>query len=238
MLKLKTITHILAPVALSIALISPALAQTISIKGTGIITSAPDIAHINIGVSSNAATARIALDKNTKAMSNIINALTKSDVEGKDIQTSNFSINPRYNQKRDNNQLPAVIGYEVFNTLDIKITNLESLGNILDQVVTLGSNRINNIRFGIAKPMPLEDKARALAANDAKRRAEIYAQTLGFSLGKIISINEGVSRNQPYQNVMMKRGMVMDAMESSAAPIEAGEQAITSNVNITWEIKQ
>lgn len=230
---------IIASFALSLSFIAPTFAETISIQGTGIVTSAPDIAYINLGVNSSAQTARVALDKNNKAMNNIITAIKKIEVESKDIQTSNFSINPRYNRIQKQEGLPEIIGYEVFNNLNITIRNLDDLGAILDQVVTLGSNRINNIQFAIAKPQPLEDQARALAAEDAKRRAEIYADTLGFNLGKIIEITEGRARNQPLMQAKMERGaMMMDAAVSQSAPIEAGQQAITSSVTVIWDIEQ
>ncbi|PCI86743.1 MAG: hypothetical protein COB24_08285 [Hyphomicrobiales bacterium] len=230
---------IIASIALSLSFITPTFAETISIQGTGIVTSAPDIAYINLGVNSSAQTARIALDKNNKAMNNIINAIKKIEVENKDIQTSNFSINPRYNRVQNQEGLPEIIGYEVFNNLNITIRNLDELGAILDKVVTLGSNRINNIQFAIANPQPLEDQARALAAKDAKRRAEIYAATLGFNLGKIIEITEGRARNQPLIQAKLERGtMMMDAAAPNSAPIEAGEQAITSNVTVIWNIAQ
>ena len=230
---------IIASIALSFSFITPTFAETISIQGTGIVTSAPDIAYINLGVNSSAQTARVALDKNNKAMNNIINAIKKIEVENKDIQTSNFSINPRYNRVQNQEGLPEIIGYEVFNNLNITIRNLDELGAILDKVVTLGSNRINNIQFAIANPQPLEDQARALAAKDAKRRAEIYAATLGFNLGKIIEITEGRARNQPIIQAKLERGtMMMDASAPNSAPIEAGEQAITSNVTVIWNIEQ
>lgn len=234
-MKLKSI---ITAIAISLASIAPTFAETISIQGTGIITTAPDIAYISLGVNSNAATARIALDKNTKAMNNIITAIKKADVKNADIQTSNFSINPRYNRAKKNNQMPEVIGYEVFNNLSITIRDLDELGAILGRVVTLGSNRINNIRFAVSNPQPLEDKARALAAKDAKRHAEIYANTLGFNLGKIITISEGNARKFPVAESMQMRGAMMMDSPMSEAPIEAGEQAISSNVTVTWEIEQ
>ncbi len=233
----KKLARIITPIALSFALITTSFAQTITIRGTGIVKSIPDIAFINIGVNSDAATARIALDKNTKAMNNIINALLKLEIKKSDIQTSNFSINTIYNPTRENIQLPETIGYNVHNSLNISVLNLDNLGMILDKVVTLGSNRISNIRFATADSLPLEDQARKLAAKDAKRRAELYAATLGFSLGKIISINEGDSQSDPASN-NLHRGMRMEANLTTDAPIEAGEQTTKNNVTISWEINQ
>ncbi|MCJ8324485.1 MAG: SIMPL domain-containing protein [Rhizobiales bacterium] len=217
---------------------SHTVVNRISIQGTGVVITAPDIAYINIGVSNQAKTAREALDKNNLAMNNIVDLLSFAQVENSDIQTSNFSINPRYDRSQNNGQLPKIIGYETFNTLNITIRDLDGLGDILDQVVTSGSNRIDNIRFAVANPQPLQDQARALAAKDALRRAQIYATTLGFELGNIVSITEGSSRSTPRAEAFMPQGaMMMDSMAKST-PIEAGEQAITSNVNIVWVINQ
>lgn len=220
--------------ALSLTLFTTSFAETISIQGTGIIVQAPDIAYINLGVNSNGQTARDALTKNNQAMGDIIAAIKKENVQNKDIQTTNFSINPRYNRRKTDN-LPEIIGYEVFNNLTITIRNIDGLGAILDKVVTLGSNRINNISFGIAKPQPFEDQARTLAAKDAKRRAQIYANTLDFKLGNIIKITEGVAHSLPVPQGGIARSEMMMASE---APIEAGTQAITTNVTITWNIEQ
>ena len=217
---------------------SHTVVNRISIQGTGVVITAPDIAYINIGVSNQAKTAREALDKNNLAMNNIVDLLSFAQVENSDIQTSNFSINPRYDRSQNNGQLPKIIGYETFNTLNITIRDLDGLGDILDKVVTSGSNRIDNIRFAVANPQPLQDQARALAAKDALRRAQIYATTLGFELGNIVSITEGSSRSTPRAEAFMPQGaMMMDSMAKST-PIEAGEQAITSNVNIVWVINQ
>lgn len=238
LIALFSITAILGLAANSAAAASHTTVNTISIQGTGMVITAPDIAYINIGVSSQAETARDALDKNNLAMNNIVDLLGFAQVENSDIQTSNFSINPRYDRSQNNGQLPKIIGYETFNTLNITIRDLDGLGNILDKVVTSGSNRVNNIRFAVANPQPLQDQARALAAKDALRRAQIYADTLGFELGNIVSISEGGSRSTPRAEAYMPQGaMMMDAMAKST-PIEAGEQAITSNVNIIWVINQ
>ena len=71
------------------------------------------------------------------------------------------------------------------------------------------------------------------AVADVKRKAELYAKAAGVRLGRILSIDEGnVSRPQP---VMMMRAMKEDA---SAVPVEAGEETLSVNVTITWQLEQ
>lgn len=226
---------LLIATALSLSVLTPTFADTITIQGTGVVTTAPDIAYINLGVNSNAKTARTALDKNNKAMNNIIVAIKKAGIENRDIQTSNFSINPSYRNTKSNGNQTEITSYNVYNTLNITIRDLDKLGPILDKVVTLGSNRVNNIQFSISNPQPLKDKARAVAAKDAKRRAQIYANALGINIGKIIEITENNSGSGIYNDhatIMRKASL------SASTPIEAGEQSVSASVTVTWEIKQ
>ena len=83
-------------------------------------------------------------------------------MEKKDIQTTNFSVRPKYQHFKDG-QPPQIIGYQVVNSLRITVRNLEKLGAVLDKVVTLGSNKIDNINFYIDESAELFDEARKLA---------------------------------------------------------------------------
>src|SRR5690606_8800094 len=81
----------LAPLALAAVLASPALAETITLSGTGTVRAAPDMATVSTGVTTQAETAREALDANTSAMADLIAALREAGLEDRDIQTSNFT---------------------------------------------------------------------------------------------------------------------------------------------------
>src|SRR5690606_18805471 len=95
----------LAPVALAAMIATPALADTITLSGTGTVRAAPDMATVNTGVTTQAETAREALDANTEAMADLIAALREAGLEDRDIQTSDFSVSPQYvySDQRDEN---------------------------------------------------------------------------------------------------------------------------------------
>lgn len=230
----------LAPFMLVAALAMPAHAEDpalISITGTGEVTAAPDTAFINSGVTTQGATAREALDANTKAMSDLLATLTEAGIEARDVQTSGFSVNPNYvySDARDANgyQLPPKInGYQVFNTVMVRVRDLEKLGAILDKQVTVGANTINGITFTVADPSKLYDEARKAAFADAKEKAELYATAAGEELGLLKSISEsqGYAEPQPY---MMK---AMDAAAASPVPVATGELSFQINVQVSWTI--
>jgi len=212
---------------------SKTMPRVISLNGHGEVKAKPDMAVINVGVTTQAQTAREALTENSKAMEKILATLKAAGIEAKDIQTSNFSVNPRYQYDPNNVQPPRVIGYDVSNTLAVSVRKLATLGEVLDKVVSEGSNQINGIMFAIADTGKLEDEARKLAFADAERKAKLYAEATRITLGQIMSLSEG--NIQPPQPVFY--GKAMRADSASAVPVAEGEQTVAIDVNVTWEIK-
>lgn len=206
--------------------------RTVSVTGTGIVNAKPDTASISVGVVSNAKTAREALDKNTAAMTGVIGELKGQGIAPKDIQTSNFSVNPRYQHFKDGKPA-AVVGYTVTNSATIVVRNLKNLGAILDLTVSRSSNRINGIQFSVDDVDELENKARRRAMKDARQKADLYATAGNAEIGQILTISEdAISR--PPQPVFRRAAI---EARGSPVPIEAGEQQITARVQVSWELK-
>jgi uncharacterized protein len=224
-----------APSAINMALAEDAkMTRMISLNGHGEVHATPDIAIVTMGVLSSAATAQEALASNTKSMTDLLAALNAAHVDSKDISTSNFSVNPRYDYGQNNGQPPKVTGYDVSNNVTVTLRKIETMGSLLDKVVSAGSNQINGISFSIANPQAAMDEARKAAVVDAKRKAELYAGSTAVSLGNIISISEGGA----YQPPMPMQAKMMAADSGGApVPIAQGEQVIAMDVNISWEIK-
>lgn len=232
-------TFAAAAIAATLAAASPALAQDnkmprlISLSGNGEVRRAPDIAFVTTGVLSQGATAAEALAANTSAMNALFAALNDAGIAEKDVQTSNFMVQPRYNFQ--DNKAPELVGYDVSNNVTITVRKIGDLGALLDKVVQAGSNQINGIGFDVSEPSASLDEARKLATEDATRKAKIYAEAMGVTLGPVMSISEGVSYQPP---MPMARGKVMMADAAAApVPVAAGEQRLSVDVNITWEIK-
>jgi uncharacterized protein YggE len=207
--------------------------RTIALMGIGEVRARPDMAVITVGVIRRAATAREALSQNNSAMTEVINLLKQLGIDEKDIQTSGFSVNPAYQYDNQNQQPPKIIGYDVSNQVAVIVRKLEDLGGLLDQVVSKGSNQIYGIAFSIADPKPLEDEARRLAIADALRKAQLYAESAGISLGQIVSILEYV---QPPPVPLYGKVQRMEAQDA-AVPVAEGQQLISIQVNVSWEIR-
>lgn len=214
--------------------------RLISVIGEGVIRAKPDMATIELGVVAEAADAAAALEANSASMQRIAEALKAEGIEARDLQTSNFSVEPRYSQPpQDPGQhagwSPQIIGYAVRNSLNVRIRDLDSLGSVLDRVVRLGANSISGPTFTVADPAKLEAAARAAAIRDAKARADTFAGAAGISLGEITRIEEtGYGMPEP---MPMVRAMKAEAFDASV-PIEGGELTFTARVAMSWRLAE
>jgi uncharacterized protein YggE len=227
--------RLLALLAAAAALLSPAVAQEAAMA-PGRISIVGDTAVFDAGVVVIAETAQTALEQNTKAITALLAALKAAGIEGRDLATSGFSVQPRvaYPQAEPGKQpeQPKLEGYEVRNSVKARVRDMSKLGMILDAAVQHGANQIGGISFDIQNKDVLLDKARQDAINDAKRKAEKTAQAAGLKLGRVLSLSETV---QHTPHPMAGDGMSFKAAAASI-PIEAGEQSLGAHIEMTWEI--
>jgi hypothetical protein len=230
---------LVAGLALAPAMLCPASAQetkmtqrTITISASGSVTAVPDRVFITLGVVSEARTAREALDANTAAMRQVIDTLKAEGLGDRDVQTSDFSIGPRYEYSQDGKP-PTLAGYQVSNLVNIRVTDIAKLGTILDKSVGGGSNQINAIRFEVSDADTRLDEARRTAVGNARRMAELYATAAGAKLGQVLKIEEATYNPGP---VPMLRQAA--AAEAAPVPIEAGEQTLQVTVTMTYALEE
>jgi uncharacterized protein len=206
--------------------------RTITVSASGNVSVEPDEAMIATGVSSEAKTARESLSKNTEAMKKVIAELKTQGVEAKDIQTTQFNVEPVYVYPKEG-QPPVITGYRVNNMVSVCVHNLDKLGGVLDQLVTVGANQMNGISFNVSKAETLKDEARKTAMANALRRAKLLAAASGADVGEVMQISEDVSYQGP-QPVMYAKRM---SAASEAAPVERGSQELEARVTVTWKLK-
>jgi len=204
--------------------------RRISVSASATIAAEPDIALISTGVISEAETAREALERNTAAMRRLIDGLKAAGIEPRDIQTTSFNVEPRYEQSREG-RAPRMVGYRVHNQVRITAREIGRLGETLDRAVTLGANQIGGIQFEVSKAETLKDDARREAMANARRRAQLFAAAAGVELGDVLRIEEGVQHEGP-QPLPYTR-----ALKAEAVPIEGGTLTLEATVNVTWALR-
>jgi uncharacterized protein YggE len=204
--------------------------RLITVSATGYAEAEPDQARLSTGVTSEADTAAAALAANSELMKKVIAGLKENGVDAKDIQTSNFNVEPRYTDARDGGT-PVINGYRVTNQVGILVRDLKSLGGLLDKLVTLGANQMHGLDFEVSKAETLKDEARKEAVANARRRAELLAAAAGAAVGDVVQIAEDVSYQGPRPMAMSSRA------KADFAPVEAGTETLEARVTVTWKLK-
>ena len=203
----------------------------ISVSGEGKVSGAPDIAVLTLGVSVLAPSVKDARDQAASAMKGVVDSIKGNGVDGKDIQSTQFSIQPEYNY-RDNNQ--ELSGYRVTNIVTAKVRNIDNTGKIIDDAVAAGGDLtpVQGIDFTIDDPDKLQDEARGEAVKDAQTKAERLADLAGVKLGKPISISESGAPSP-----MPSREALLGGAASDVSPIEPGEMEVTLDVQVLYAIE-
>jgi uncharacterized protein len=204
--------------------------RSITVSATGTAEAEPDRARITSGVSTEAATAREALDGNSDAMGKVITALKAKGIDAKDIQTAAFNVEPVMEYGKDG-EPPKVRGYRVSNQVIVLVRKLDKLGDVLDDVVSAGANQIQGLAFEVSKEETLKDEARKEAVANALRRAKLLASAAGAEVGNVLQISEEVSSSGP---VMYAPRL---AKAAASVPIETGTSSLEARVTITWALK-
>lgn len=217
---------------------TPALAgpgcrgAAIVVTGQGEALVQPDLATINLGVTTQADTAADAMTQNSTSQTAVIDALTAAGIEARDVQTSGLQLTPvmRYAE----NEPPQVTGYQAQNMVTVRVRDLAALGSTLDTIVSAGANEINGISFLRDDADAVQDEARRDAVADAQHRAQVMAEAAGLTLGPVLAMRDAVFGVPPGPEPMMR---AMDAAGAAkAVPIAGGELAMTAQVEMRFAL--
>jgi len=207
--------------------------NVISVTGEGKSVGIPDVGLISLSVLSEKSTAKEVMQDNSAKMNDIIKFIKSNGVDAKDVQTSGYYLNPRYDFQ-DGNRIFR--GYDLTSTLSVKIRNLDTISAIIDGAVSRGANQIGNIQFIIDDEAGLKDQARTIAITQAKEKALQIAKDAGLTLGKIVSFSENDGTSTYPQPLYMDKGIAMG--QGGAAPaVEQGSQEISVTVSLGFELK-
>lgn len=220
-------------------------ANTITVSGSGEIVAKADIASFSFSVTEESMNVSEAQSRVAKKANEAIRFLKENGVEEKDIKTTNYDIYPRYDYIKPIEKLGIVtpvrgnrvlIGYEVSQGIEVKVRNIASTGIILSGVGSLGVNNISGLNFSIDEAEKLKKEARDLAIKDAKDNAKSLADSLGIKLLRIVNFSES-GYFPMYREKFNADNMSLGVGGGLSPEIPTGENKITSQVNIVYEIR-
>lgn len=216
--------------------------HTISVTDKGEIYLKPDLAIIDFSVVSEAKTVDRAMAENVEKMNNVIFSVKQEGLDEKDLKSTYFNLSPLYEYQKEEIEIylyspgkRVLVGYEVTQTLQVKIRDLNKIGTIIEKATGSGANQVSSLQLTIDKQEELKEQVRAEAIEKTKAKAERLASRLGLKLVRITNFNE--SGEVPY----FYGPSEVKGLGGEAAPaipeIQAGENKITVTVTITYEIR-
>lgn len=217
--------------------------NTIMVSGKGEVNKSPDTAKVSFSIRSEKKVLKEAQDEVSTKVAKIKADLIAKGVEEKYIKTDSYTSYPQYDypQTRCYNgacpvQSPVLRGYEVAHSITLNIKDLDSVEAVLGILATNSVTDMSGPNFGFEDDKMVSREARDLAIKDAKDEAEKLAKSLGVKLIRIVSFSEnGGGYPMPmYAKAEMGTAMNMDA---STPEIPVGEQKVSSNVTIVYEIR-
>ena len=220
--------------------------NTISVDGKGDVFAVPDTATFSYSVTTMAKDVVTAQTKVNNDGNAILAYLKQQGVEDKNIQTTDYSVNPQYDYTNgvcsQGGYCPpgkqVLSGYQVSQTVTVKVKDTTKAGVLLSGIGAKGATNISGLSFTVENETALEAQARTKAIDDARTKADELAKELGVSIVRIVGFNENGGGGPIYyaKAARMDSGMSNEAMAPSPE-IATGQNKITSNVSVTYEIR-
>lgn len=210
-----------------------AVPGTVTVSGHGIAEAAPDLMLVSIGVESRAGSVEAAYAAAGKALAAVVSAFKADAIAAADIRTTGLSVRADLVWREGEGQ--RVAGYIAASSLSVRLRDLASASRTVSAAATAGGDdvRLHNLQLMIGDESALRTRARDTAWQNARATGEQFAALAGCSLGKVLSVTEGVTAAAPGPTPMagMQRAV---AVESLA--VEAGENQVSTAVTVTWEL--
>lgn len=206
--------------------------DTFTIEGEGKVSGTPTLAELSFGLLSEGSDVAKIQQENTQKVNAMVASIKQLGVADKDIQTSQYSINPRYDYKDGTTKLS---GYNVSQSVNVKLRDLSKIGDALTKIGQLGGNQVNGPTFTIDDPSSLKQEARLKALEDARKKAEALSGVLGVKVGRVVTFSESSNNPGPTMPMFREMAMTSDDVSKSAPSIEAGSLDVRSIVSVTFE---
>jgi len=219
--------------------------NVITVEGTGEVSSAPDLAQVIFTVTESADTVAVAQEAATKKNDAALELLKKLKVADKDVKTLGYTVSPKYSYDQPCGPgmycaqratgTPTIVGYDVSQTIEVKVRDTANVGEVLAGLGELGVQNISGPNFMIDDEDGVKNEARAKAIEQARAKAKELAKELGVHLGRVVSYSENGYYPQPMMYGASAKGGAV--MEASAPTLPVGENKTSVSVSVTYEIR-
>lgn len=215
------------------ALLLPGFAMadegSLTVIGTASVAVQPDMARVSVGVESKAATVEEASAANALTVNAVIKALQAAGVAQDDLSTENYYVGMEYNYSSFGD--PEVKGYNVSNTLNVIIRDMDKIGAVIDAAIAAGANQVYGVTFLSTQEKDAHDEALALAVQEGMRKASLLAMAAGRQLGTLEAMEESGSYSYASNATYDAKAL------SAGTSIMVEDLSVSATVIMTYELK-
>jgi uncharacterized protein len=211
--------------------------RIVSVYGTATVHVAPNLATITIAVVTQNKDALQAQQENAKRSADVIKAVKGVSDPSLEVSTGEYAITVQHPIGGDV-RTTAITGYEVTNSISVKLRDLSKVGEVLDQATLAGANSVNNVSFGLQDDQTTRREALSAATVDAVARVQAIVRGLNANdtspvRFRIIDVSEPGLEYTPLRKTDQMRTF---AAPADSTPIEAGKMDVTATVWLRAEL--
>jgi uncharacterized protein YggE len=201
--------------------VSAELVRTVTVTGSATVAAKPDRATLSLGVQSRRPRAHSAMRDVDERAATLLSALHDAGARDEDLRTTGLSLWFDQTERE----------YSASYTVNVTVP-CDEVGRFVDAATEVTGDELtmNGVSFSIEDPTPLLAPLREVAVADAQAKARVLAAAADCELGPVVTIAEGGGGATP----VLRGGAGMRM--AMAAPIEAGTEALTLQVTVTYEL--
>jgi len=202
--------------------------RVVAATGTAQQSFVPDVAHLDLGVQTDAPTVEKAQQDNSTAMNNVLAALKGAGAKSEDIQTSNFYVNQNFDYSSGQSK-PT--GWRVSNTVTVRVKP-DLVSAVIDAASKAGANIFNSISFDVSNREELKTKLMKDAMANARAKAQGTLEGTTHTLGDLVS----VAADWSGPSLVLAGSEGMGAQAGGAIPVESGTNVLSVSVSVSFEL--
>jgi len=238
--------YLIASALLTVLTLSPAFAQpviksvsqdaTLNVQGDGVVERAPDVARLSIQIVTNDDSATLSTSKNNDIYNRLQASLAPLGLTGDAVRTTAYGVVfvPHPPAGLPPAQQQPRYGYVTTRALVVTISNLPTVGKVIDAATSAGVTNVGNVSFDLKDRKSVYRAALAVAMEDARQSAQAVATAGGFALVRIHTVTVG------YQYIPLMQIASVRAAASPPTPTDiqpGGPISVSAHVDVTYTIK-
>ncbi|HVM76887.1 MAG TPA: SIMPL domain-containing protein [Candidatus Paceibacterota bacterium] len=211
-------------------------ARVITVSAQGKTSATPDLAEISFSVVTQGTNPDTLTQNNVEKMNAVLQFVKSEGISASDTATTGYDLEPTYQYDKNYNR-QYIIGYQLTQTVTLKIHDFTKVAPVLGGLAPLGVNQIGGVNFTFNDQDSLIGPARDQAIAKAKTKAQEMAAASGATLGPVVNIAESGVIPPPYYD-KLAYGMGSALAANVPTPnIQPGTQDITDTVTITYALQ-